>query len=592
MDLSHPAVLVLLCMLIVMKTASEVIDKNSLNERQLQRQRSLSNTIQAYCVSESIMDNNCSERGTLCPPWFACATTGKCKCGPPIRHGGIKCSEKIMRSAVLNCHCVTYDEIEAKTFAGLCFYNCERPVLSKVLENVYHGLPENISDLNNYMCGRFNRDGVLCGECIKGLSPFVLSYNLSCVNCPNSHLNWLKFIVVGFIPLTIFYFVMIFFNIKVTSSHMHGYVLFSQAVSTPAFVRILLLSTEGVPFVSKLVKFVEPFFSSWNLDFFRSTVPDICLNTDTLQAFALDYCVAVYPLVLITISYLMIELHDSNVRLVVYIWKPFRFFFKLFQHNWDVRTSIIDSFATFFLLSYVKVLSVSTDLLVYIPVIELPSRKVQYRLYYSSTVNLFNSYHVLYAALAVSFIVFFIAIPTLVLVLYPFRFFQKCLSYYQMRWHFLHAFVDSFQGYYKDGTEAMTWDFRCFSAYGLFLRILICIIFVLTLSSMYFVYTVIILVSMIILLLNFNPYKEVVKHYTVIDAFFMIFLSILYISILGVNVVDIQAKNYKISFLIMSILATIVPVIYISVIALHWIYSRRKWGKQLLLSIKFRMLIF
>ena len=55
---------------------------------------------------------------------------------------------------------------------------------------------------------------------------------------------------------------------------------------------------------------------------------------------------------------------------------------------------------------------------------------------------------------------------------------------------------------------------------------------------------------------------------------------------------DIQAKNYKVSFLIMSILATIVPVIYISVIALHWIYSRRKWGKQLLLSIKFRMSIF
>ena len=56
-----------------------------------------------------------------------------------------------MRSTVLNCHCVTHDK---EDYAGLCVYNCERPVLNKALENVYHSLPKNISDLNSYMCGR------------------------------------------------------------------------------------------------------------------------------------------------------------------------------------------------------------------------------------------------------------------------------------------------------------------------------------------------------------------------------------------------------------------------------------------------------
>ena len=581
MDLTYQAVLLLPSILFIVTTASEFLVDNF--DLQL-----LSNTTQANCISESVQDNSCSERDT-CPPWFICTTTGRCKCEHISMHGGIKCSEVTMRSAVLNCHCVTYDKKNTKTFAGLCFYNCERPILNKVLENVFHGLPENISDLNGYMCGRFNRDGVLCGECMKGLSPFVLSYNLSCVNCPNSGMNWLKFIAVGFIPLTLFYFIMVFFNVSVTSSHMHGYVLFSQAVSTPAFVRILLLNIEGLPFVSNLVKSVEPFFSSWNLDFFRSIVPDICLNTDNLQAFTLDYCVAVYPLVLITLSYLLIKLYDRNVWLIVHIWRPFHFFFKLFRHNWDVRTSVIDSFATFFILSYVKVLSISTDLLVFTPVLELPSREVQYRLYYSSNEKLFHRYHVTYAVLAITFLVFFILTPTLILILYPFQFFQKCLSYYQIRWHFLRAFVDSFQGYYKDGTEPKTMDLRCFSAYSLVLRICFCIIFVLTLSSMFFIYTVIVLVSTIILLLNFNPYKKAVKHYAVIDAFFLIFLSILYISFLGINVVDIQAHSYKFSFLVMSTMATIVPVIYISAVTLYWIYSRRKWGKQLLMVITFRI---
>ena len=549
MDFSCQAVLLLVGMIVEMSTTSKVVTDNSLNERQLEI---FGNTTQqAEYIAESLRDNSCSRRET-CPPWFICTTTGRCKCESTSMHGGIKCSEKSMRSAVLNCHCVTYDKDDAKTFAGLCFYNCERPVFNKAFDNVYHGLPENILDLNSYMCSRFNRDGVLCGECTKGLNPFVLSYDLSCVNCPNSHLNWLKFIAVGFIPLTIFYFIMVFFNVNVTSSHMHGYVLFSQAVSTPAFVRLLLLNIEGLPFVSKVIKSLEPFFSSWNLDFFRSTVPNICLNIDTLQAYALDYCVALYPLLLISVSYLLIELYDRNVWLVVYIWRPFRFFFKLFRHNWDVRTSVIDSFATFFVLSYVKILSVSTDLLVYTPVIELPSRNIQYRLYYSSNIIIFHRYHVPYAVLAISFVVFFILIPTLILVLYPFQFFQKCLSYYQMRWHFLRAFVDSFQGFYKDGTDPNTLDFRCFSPYGLILRICFCILFVLTLSSMFFVYAVIVLISVIILLLNFNPYKEAFKHYTVIDAFFMIFLSILYISFLGINVVDIQAHSYKAYFLVMS----------------------------------------
>ena len=269
MDVICRTVLLLLYVLVI----SDTVTNDHMSKGKLQtihpRQPSsrLSDTTPAYCVAESVRGRNCSERDT-CPPWFICATTGKCKCGPTSLHGGIKCSEKTMRSAVLNCHCVTYEEKDAKTFAGLCFYNCERPVLNKVLQNVYHGLPENISDLNSYMCNRFNRDGVLCGECMKGLSPFVLSYNLSCVNCPDSHLNWLKFIAVGFIPLTIFYFVMIFFNIRVTSSHMHGYVIFSQAITTPALVRILLLSVETLPFVSKTIIFVESFFSSWNLDFF------------------------------------------------------------------------------------------------------------------------------------------------------------------------------------------------------------------------------------------------------------------------------------------------------------------------------------
>ena len=99
----------------------------------------------------------------------------------------------------------------------------------------------------------------------------------------------------------------------------------------------------------------------WNLDIFRSILPDICLNVTTLEALALEVCIAVYPLILICVSYCLIELYDHNLWCIVHTWRPFRYIFRLFRENWDIRTSVIDSFATFYLLSYVKILSVSAN---------------------------------------------------------------------------------------------------------------------------------------------------------------------------------------------------------------------------------------
>ena len=45
----------------------------------------------------------------------------------------------------------------------------------------------------------------------------------------------------------------------------------------------------------------------------------------------------------------------------------------MFRRSWDIRTSVVNSFATFFYLSYIKVLSVTTDLLVPTQVYKLGS---------------------------------------------------------------------------------------------------------------------------------------------------------------------------------------------------------------------------
>ena len=96
-----------------------------------------------------------------------------------------------------------------------------------------------------------------------------------------------------------------------------------------------------------------------------------------------------------------------------------------------------------------------------------------------------------FALLTLVFLTLFILFPTLVLALYPFKFFQKFLSILPICWHFLYAFVDSFQGCYKDGTEPGTVDCRLFAQFGLFFRLAFFVIYALTLNSMFFVYAAI-----------------------------------------------------------------------------------------------------
>ena len=210
------------------------------------------------------------------------------------------------------------------------------------------------------------------------------------MECPDGYKNWWKFIVFGFAPLTFFFLIILFFNINVTSSHLHGVVFFSQCVSLPQFVCVLLLVVEPHPKVLKLANTILPLYSFWNPDLFRSLYPNICLNVNMLQALALEYSTAVYPLFLIFISYVFVVLYDNKIGL------PFYRLFSLIRTNWNVRTSVIDSFAAFFLLSYVKILSSSVDLLVYSPVYKYNSTDVSYRLYYDPSATLFGPFHMLF----------------------------------------------------------------------------------------------------------------------------------------------------------------------------------------------------
>ena len=62
-----------------------------------------------------------------------------------------------------------------------------------------------------------------------------------------------------------------------------------------------------------MVRLIPAIYGMWNLDFFHTLLPDICLNINTLHVLALDsIIIALYPMFLVVITYLLVDLYDRQ----------------------------------------------------------------------------------------------------------------------------------------------------------------------------------------------------------------------------------------------------------------------------------------
>ena len=515
----------------------------------------------------------------LCLP----CSEGACKCGS-IPNSVVRCTDGQM--SVLDCTCVTYNNKSDLLEIGSCIYNCEL-INNDLSDKVYHPLPENVNDLDETMCGKiFNRSGTLCGSCKEGFYSLVDSFDMTCVKCPQGKSNWWKFVLAVFVPVTIFYFVVLFLRVNITSSHLHGFVFYCQLITIPGFVRVIYLKSRYSQSLQMAVHFYASIYGIWNLDFFRSTELGICLGTDTLVSLALELSVGMYILMLMLLSYLMIDLHSRNFKPIVVLWKPFKTVLSLFHDNWDIRTSLVDAFATFFLLSNVKFLSISFDLLypVRIYQLSLSSGNLSYswRFFYDANVIYFGEQHLPYAISAIVLLVLFTVLPTIILGIYPFSLFQKILRIFPFRWHALHTFVDAVQGYYKDGTEPGTRDCRWFASVFYILRLMIFLTGLFMPNSMFFVAISMTIVIVFILLITIQPFKDRVRYYHEANAVLILICAFFCVCLVGEDMASIHRHKVILPFLYFEVITITISFVYMSVVIVYSVYKRRRFGFQLI----------
>ena len=513
--------------------------------------------------------------------WIQCHQyngSEKCQCECGDRLGGlVECDKKTLDVNLAACYCMSpYEEDPNTTVVGACAYQCN-----------HHGaLYYPITD---YECNTTNRTGQLCGKCQTGYAPTVYSYDLQCVKCSSGHSaivkRWVKYIAIAFLPLTIFFIVVVTFHISATSPSMNAFIFVGQMITAPVILRVYIpIFKEDNYFqlpgsTRFFFRFIISLYGIWNFDFFRTFYNSFCLNPsmNILEVFALDYAIAAYPLFLITVTYVLVKLHDHNFKLIVWLWKPFRRCFIRFRRHWDVKTSLIDAFATFFLLSYVKFFSVSFDLLIPVKLHDANGHTLnQTYVYYNATMPYFGEQHLPYAILSITVIIIFTILPILLLCLYPCQCFQKLLNCCRLRYTVLHTFMDTFQGCYKNRTDG-SYDRRWFSAVYLITRIALHIVTARTHEIEYrWINITFVLMFTAILTGVVMPYMYY-KHNNV-DMVLILILAIIPLMSASIS----TSRSSIIMQVTIIIVSAVLPLVYILVISFHWIVIGKKVPQRVL----------
>ena len=238
-------------------------------------------------------------------------------------------------------------------------------------------------------------------------------------------------------------------------------------------------------------------YNAFNLEFFG--IVDICLSPhiNTITAIAITYLEAVYPLILIAITFIVIRLHEKDYKWIKCILRPLHHCLARFQSRFGIERSLTHTFAAFILLSYTRLILVSLLLLAYTPLVTEDGSTHARVLYYDGSITFMSKDHAIYVLVAIV-ILFIFAILTPLLLIVPSlanNFRKKWPKYYpkicsednSIGVHLervaglklkINSILEAFHGCYHDGTtnslnmenstritEQKIYDYRCFAGF-------------------------------------------------------------------------------------------------------------------------------
>ena len=471
------------------------------------------------------------EDDNQCPLWhFFNTTTQLCECySNPITNDIVRCTEEGVNLRV--GYCMTYEELERTIYIAFCPFSGN---FSTNDDGRYIKIPtKNVSELNTYMCQPMNRKGQLCSRCIQGFGPSVISLGLVCSNCTGAWYGVPLYLFLEFVPITVFYVIILVFRVHITSAPMVTFVFFSQVIVSTFLNYGAELKFEH-PTAYYLILVVVTLCGFWNLDFFRYILPPFCVTPQlkNIHIVLINYVSAFYSLCLICITWIVIKLHFYNFKPVVWLWSKLSKCSCIRDRSVRQSNSLIDVFTTFFLLSYTQLVHISANILATLNVVMYTNNtlSITHQLPEADArIKYFSKDHAPYAAVSI-FIIMLIAVPpVLLLILYPIKTFRLLLFKCHISTRTLaslNIFVEKYYSCYRDGTDGGK-DMRSLASIYFILRWIVIVTFRITslsLSTTLFL-VAIVYVSYGTVIALVRPYKK--TYMNVIDVLILMNLGLL-----------------------------------------------------------------
>ena len=338
-----------------------------------------------------------------------------------------------------------------------------------------------------------------CTICPSGYGVSINKIN-KCVQCENYPMNIIVFIGIEIIPVTLLVLIIIIFNIQLTNGSINGLVFYSQVMFFTYSNYTLLASNKQLVILHAIPCNIfsldfTPFLGNYSLC--------IAPNMSPLGAISFWYVIGFYPLLLLLLLYVWITLYDKGYKCVVFITRPFHRCMARFWSMTGIEPSFTHSIASIYILCFTQLTVTSFKLLRFNYHLNMPV------FFYDSYIQYFHGIHAVAVSFAISVLLIMILLPTLYILLYPFKWFHKLLDCLHLRKQLLISLGDVFTGPYKNGA-GNTYDYRFFA--GLYLM---------TKINPFFLDVQVYIVFLFVMILVFRPFKRNIHNFT--EAMMLIF---------------------------------------------------------------------
>jgi len=483
-----------------------------------------------------------------CPPGYKWNKDNRvCECSYENWRGILYCDDTSFTSYVARGYWVGY---LLKTYnianeSSLVTVKCPSQYCNTFDTSFRRQLPSTADEtiMDHMICGPQKRTGTLCGNCTSdhGVAINVRAFQFHCINCSNTKYSWVKYLLSEFLPLTIFFIIILFFDINIHSGVTSSIILFFQV-----FDALKIVSEDELPpppYSSGLIRAIQFLYNIWNLQFFGTLLSPYCLanHLNTMDILLINYASGLYPFLLFFIVYLLNNLSFSFCSESDRLSRLRHHFRRCWYHlKWHVavKKSILSGLATVWTLTYTKLALIS------FLIMSRTSLDGTAVATYQGTMPFLKKQHLRYAIPANIVLVLFVYFPATSLLCYPlvpqlmgrlkkvipldnYMLYHKVSSSLERPFIKLKPIIDCFQGSYKPRHEY-------FAGLLFWYRLFIFIVFAYSVQSDTYFWNITISLAFLVIVGVAQPFKKSRDN----SVMLLSLANIIMISVLNIYLLD------------------------------------------------------